>query len=142
MLLSSGGLKKRIIPVENEGMEIQLGDTVLKLIPSHFLHSPGNFSLYDPVSKILFSGDVGASLIPPEQDYDFVENFEEHVKYIEEFHKRYMASSKACKAWVERVRGLDVEAIVPQHGAIMKGREIVDAFLEWLYNLECGVDLL
>lgn len=33
ILPSSGGLKETVIPVEDEGMELQLEDTVLKLIP-------------------------------------------------------------------------------------------------------------
>ena len=90
----------------------------------------------------MFSGDIGASLIPSGQDYDFVEDFDAHVKYMESFHKRYMASNKACRKWVEEIKDIDVEIIVPQHGAVLKGRDIVERFLEWLSNLKCGVDLL
>jgi len=111
----------------------------LRVIPAHFLHSPGNFHIYDPVSRILFSGDLGASL---GQDYFFVEDFDAHIRYIERFHKRYMASGKAMKAWVQTVRKLDVEAIAPQHGALFCGRDLVERFLNWAENLECGVDLM
>lgn len=52
----------RIQPIPDQGMVITLGGVDLKVIPAHFLHSPGNFHLYDPVSKILYSGDLGASL--------------------------------------------------------------------------------
>ena len=40
------------------------------------------------------------------------------------------------------VRQLDVEWIVPQHGASFKGKEMVNRFLDWLEDLECGIDLL
>ncbi len=136
------GIEEDIVPIDDSGANIKLYETTLKIIPSHFLHSPGNFSVYDPVSKILFSGDIGASLIPSGQDYDFVEDFDAHVKYMESFHKRYMASNKACRKWVEEIKDIDVEIIVPQHGAVLKGRDIVERFLEWLSNLKCGVDLL
>ena len=32
--------------------------------------------------------------------------------------------------------------IVPQHGAIFKGKDMVKRFIEWIENLEVGVDLL
>jgi len=115
------------------------GDCELLILPAHFMHSPGNFQVYDPCSKILFSGDLGASL---GQDYFFVENFDEHIKYMEGFHKRYMASNKVLKFWANMVRQLDIEMIVPQHGAIFKGKEMVERFINWVENLQVGVDLL
>jgi len=131
-----------IVEIPDKGADISLGKTILKVIPAHHMHSVGNFSLYDPVSKVLFSGDIGSSIFPPEKDYDFVENFNEYVKYMKSFHRRYMASNKACRSWVSKIRQLDIEVIAPQHGAIIKGKDKVDRFLAWLENLECGVDLL
>jgi len=32
--------------------------------------------------------------------------------------------------------------IVPQHGAIFKGEEMVERFINWVENLQVGVDLL
>jgi flavorubredoxin len=32
--------------------------------------------------------------------------------------------------------------IVPQHGAIFKGKEMVKRFINWIENLQVGVDLL
>jgi flavorubredoxin len=32
--------------------------------------------------------------------------------------------------------------IVPQHGAIFKGKEMVERFINWIENLQVGVDLL
>lgn len=133
-------LEGRVIPIDDRGTRITLGgDCELLIIPAHFLHSPGNFQVYDPVSKILFSGDLGASL---GQDYFFVEDFDSHIRYMEGFHRRYMASGKVLKLWARMVRGLDIESIAPQHGAVFRGREMVKRFLDWVENLECGVDLL
>ncbi|MEJ2180054.1 MAG: MBL fold metallo-hydrolase, partial [Gammaproteobacteria bacterium] len=53
----------RIIPIPDQGMDFKLGNTTIKALPAHFLHSVGNFHFYDTKSKILFSGDVGASLV-------------------------------------------------------------------------------
>jgi flavorubredoxin len=129
----------RLRPVPDEGMRIDLAGAELLVLPAHFLHSPGNFSVYDPVSRILYSGDLGASL---GMDYREVADFGAHLKYMEGFHRRYMASRKAARAWVRMVRTLDVETIAPQHGALFRGKEMAGRFLDWLFELDCGVDLM
>ena len=58
------------------------------------------------------------------------------------FHRRYMSGNTACRYWVNMVRQLDVEWIVPQHGASFKGKEMVNRFLDWFEELECGIDLI
>ena len=50
--------------IPDEGRIIELGGAKLYYLPAHFLHSEGNFQLYDPTSKILYSGDLGASHRP------------------------------------------------------------------------------
>lgn len=134
--------KKQIQPIPDEGTEIQLGKTRLKIIPAHYLHSPGNFSIYDPVSKTLFTGDIGASLIPPEEDYDVVQDFEKHIQYMEWFHRRFMASQKAIHQWLKKISELEIHIIIPQHGAIIQGKNNVQKLLKWLENLKCGTDLI
>ena len=128
----------RIHPVPDEGATFRIGGCELKIIPAHFLHSSGNFQVYDPVAKILYTGDLGASL---GNDYAFVEDFDSHVQYMEPFHKRYIPTSKALKMWAKMVRGLDIEMIAPQHGAVMSGADNIGRFIDWVETLECGVDL-
>ncbi|EDP73939.1 MBL fold metallo-hydrolase [Hydrogenivirga sp. 128-5-R1-1] len=129
----------RLKGIDDGGGIIKLGETELYILPAHFMHSPGNLHVYDPVSKILYSGDLGASL---GQDYQFVEDFDNHIQYMEGFHKRYIPTSKILKTWVKMVRELDIETIAPQHGAIFKGKDVVNKFLDWLENLECGIDIM
>ncbi|NPA16806.1 MAG: MBL fold metallo-hydrolase [Aquificae bacterium] len=132
----------RIFGVPDEGMELQIGTGFrLQLIPAHFLHSPGQINVYDPVSKILFTGDIGAGILPCSENSLFVEDFDEYIPCIEGFHKRYMASNEALRKWVKRVEKLDVDIIAPQHGFLFKG-EAVEKLLRYLYDLKCGVDLL
>lgn len=69
-----------------------------------FLHSVGIFHFYDPISKILFSGDVGASMSDKDHDKP-VEDFSEHVKIMEGLHKRYMVSNTACRHWSDMCEG-------------------------------------
>jgi len=129
----------RLMPIPDEGMVFDLEAARLLFLPAHFLHSEGNFQIYDPVAKILYSGDLGASL---GMDYTCVPDFDAHLTYMEGFHKRYMASNKVMKAWANMVRGLDIELIAPQHGAYFKGKEMVRRFIDWCADLECGVDLI
>ncbi|MDM7267420.1 MAG: MBL fold metallo-hydrolase [Aquificaceae bacterium] len=133
-------LEGRVKPIDDNGTVLTLGgDCKLYILPAHFLHSEGNFQVYDTCSKILFSGDLGASL---GQDYFFVEDFDKHIRYMEGFHRRYMVSNKVLRFWANMVKDLDIEMIVPQHGAIFKGKDMVKRFIEWVENLEVGVDLL
>lgn len=129
----------RIKGLDDDGAIIKLGNSDIYILPAHWLHSPGNFQVYDPVSKILYSGDLGASL---GQDYEFVQNFEEHIKYMEGFHRRYIASGRALKNWAKMVRQLDIEIIAPQHGAIFKGKDMVNKFIDWVESLQTGVDVM
>lgn len=130
---------ERLLPIPDEGMKLNVGGCDLLVIPAHFLHSPGNFHIYDPISKILYSGDLGASL---GMDYQNVTDFSDHVRYMKGFHERYMASGRALQCWANTVRQLDIETIAPQHGAFFKGKEMVGQFIDWCASLECGVDRL
>ena len=129
----------RLKPIPDDGMTLELGGAPLSILPAHFLHSCGNFQVYDPVAKILYSGDLGASL---GMDYTVVPDFDAHVPYMEGFHKRYMASNQAMKAWADMVRPLDIDIIAPQHGASFEGKEMVARFIDWCDGLQCGIDLL
>ncbi|MEB2835919.1 MAG: FprA family A-type flavoprotein [Desulfurococcales archaeon] len=139
----TAGLRVEGIP--DEGAAIELGAASLQVVPAHFLHSPGNHTLYDPVVGVLFSGDIGAAVFPEGEWYLFVEDLEhleKHKAYMEAFHKRYLAHKKALEAWLSRVERLEPKVIAPQHGAIFTG-DAVGGFLKWLHTLEkVGVDLL
>ena len=129
----------RLKPIPDEGMVFDLDGARLLILPAHFLHSEGNFQLYDTVAKILYSGDLGASL---GADYVEVKDFDAHIRFMEGFHRRYMCSNRVMKAWADMVRPLDIEIIAPQHGAYFKGKEMVHRFIDWCADLECGMDLM
>jgi len=131
----------RITALDDRGAKIKFGGDYLRFVPAHFLHSPGNFSLYDSRSKILFSGDIGAAVMPPLEAYKEVQDFQKHLPYLESFHKRYMASNRALNIWLHHLKELDIKILAPQHGGIFKD-ENVTKFLMWLETLKCGIDLL
>ena len=127
----------RLHAIPDEGIVLDLGGCELLVLPAHFMHSCGNFHVYDPTSKILYTGDLGASIGQP---YRIVEDFDAHVPYMEGFHRRYMACNRILNLWVRMVRTLDVEIVAPQHGALIRGRAMVERFFDWLSDLRCGVD--
>jgi flavorubredoxin len=131
----------RIMALPDHGAKLKFGAEHLDFVPSHFLHSPGNFSLYDSASKVLFSGDIGAAILPAVENEKFVHAFSEHVGFLEGFHKRYMASNKVCKAWVNSLKDVEISMIAPQHGYVFKD-DSVTQFLEWFGSLECGSDMI
>ncbi len=134
-------IAERMIEIPDNGLSISFGKSVIKCLPAHYLHSVGNFQFYDPVSKILFSGDMGASLVEGNAG-EPVDDFDKHVPLMEKFHQRYMGSQKVTALWADMIRQLDVEMIVPQHGKPFAGRAVIDQFLNWISNLKCGIDLL
>lgn len=131
----------RVMALADHGAKLKFGNDYLQFVPAHFLHSPGNFALYDSKSKIVFSGDIGAAIVPAPTDYKRVQNFEQHKQALQGFHKRYMGSNKLCRAWVEKIEKLDVSMIAPQHGLIFED-EKVGQFLEWFKELKCGSDFM
>jgi len=133
---------RRVEPIPDEGGVIRLKSGVeLRLLPAHFLHSTGNFVLYDPVARALFSGDIGAAVFLEGKRYQVVQNFEEHVKLMEGFHRRYMTSNVVCKKWVDMVSQFEIDIVAPQHGAVFTG-ENAQKFLNWFKDVHGGVDYI
>jgi len=133
-----GGGPETFISIPDPGMDIVLGDRRMRAIPAHYLHSSGNFHLYDPTARLLFSGDIGAALLPASDSGLFVENFDAHIRHAEGFHRRWMGSEAAKRDWCERVSKLDIELMCPQHGAIYRGQD-VQRFINWFSELKVGV---
>jgi len=124
-------------PIADEGGEIKIDNVLLEYIPAHYLHSSGNFNVYDREAKILMSGDIGAALEATDAPL-FVDDFEEHIPKMKMFHQRWMPSNEAKNDWVNRIRKLEVEMLCPQHGRIFKGDD-VKRFLDWFEALEVGL---
>lgn len=129
-----GGNDTTFISIPDDGMEITLKSLTLQAVPAHYLHSSGNFHLYDSVAKIMFSGDVGAAMAPPEEDTLFVENFDKHIRHAVGFHRRWMGSNEAKLEWCERVAKMEIDMLCPQHGSIYQGQD-VERFINWFAEL-------
>ncbi len=128
--------KTKFMGIPDEGSSLTIGQVSLQFIPAHYLHSSGNFHVYDAQAKILMSGDIGAAIEPHTAPME-VGNFDEHAPKMEGFHRRWMPSNRAKDVWIERVSKLDIEMMCPQHGRIFTG-DNVKKFLEWFAKLEVG----
>lgn len=132
-----GGNADTFVSIPDEGMTLPLGSLALQAVPAHYLHSSGNFHLYDPAARILFSGDVGAALLPPGEDDLFVKNFDRHIRHAEGFHRRWMGSNEAKLDWCERVSKMEIDMLCPQHGSIYQGKDVA-RFIDWFAGLPVG----
>lgn len=133
-----GGNEHTLTAIPDGGLDIPLGPLQLRAIPAHYLHSSGNFHLYDPQARVLFSGDIGAALLPHDQEQLFVTDFDRHIAHAEGFHRRWMGSNSAKRDWCERVSRLPVDMLCPQHGAIYQGGDVM-RFINWLDELKVGI---
>ncbi|MEO5374730.1 MAG: FprA family A-type flavoprotein [Alphaproteobacteria bacterium] len=128
----------RVTAIPDQGMEVSVGRVRLRILPAHYLHSSGNFHVYDPAARVLFTGDVGGALMPSGGRGDvFVNRFDHHVQYMETFHRRWMGSPAARDAWVAMVSRLDIDILAPQHGLMFKGDD-VKRFIQWFGSLDIG----
>ena len=69
---------------------------------------------------------MGASIV--EDANQPLKDFDTHVMKMKAFHQRYMCSNKVIRLWVNMVRQMDIEMIVPQHGSPFIGKEMVNQF--------------
>lgn len=136
-----GKTDDRVIGVPDSGGRLPLGRHELWLLPAHFMHSEGNFHFYDPVSRILFTGDLGVSRMSGTEARRPVTDLKAHIPRMQGFHRRYMVSNKILRLWARMARQLDISMLVPQHGAPIKGKQAISDFFDWIENLMCGIDL-
>lgn len=137
----AGKTDGRVVGIPDSGMRIAIGRHEILAIPAHFMHAEGNFQFYDPVSRILFSGDLGVSLVGGKRARTPATDLRELLPSMEPFHRRYMVSNKILRLWADMVSGLDIQMIAPQHGVPLSG-PAVQQFIAWVRELHCGVDLV
>lgn len=120
--------------------EIPGSDAKIYFVPARYCHFRGAMMVYDPETRVLFSGDFMAGLNTMSKKSIYAD--EEAWPGIALFHQIYMPSTKAIQRTVELIRMLTpkVEIIAPQHGYVVKGA-LVDEFLERLYHLKVGMDI-
>ena len=122
------------------GIPIPTGHVVVP-VPTPFCHFRGAVMLYDPATRVLFSGDLFGGLTVA----DAVGIWADETDWsgMRAFHQTYMPTQRVLASAVRAIRQLDppVEIIAPQHGRLLRG-PILAKMLDRLEKLPVGLDIL
>ncbi|MCE9669700.1 hypothetical protein LY474_18040 [Myxococcus stipitatus] len=134
--------RHRFIPTEKfaQGLSVPTGHKLLP-VPSPFCHFRGAVMLYDPQTRVLFTGDLFGGLTDANARGLWAE--ESDWAGIRAFHQIYMPVNAALARTVAAIRKLTpaVEIIAPQHGRVIRG-PLVHQFLERMERLQVGLDIM
>ncbi len=122
------------------GISIPTGHVVLP-VPTPFCHFRGAVMLYDPETRVLFSGDLFGGLTAAGARGLWAD--ESDWSGMRAFHQTYMPTQRVLASAVRAIRKLDppVEIIAPQHGRLLRG-PILAKMLDRLEKLPVGLDIL
>ncbi|ATB26877.1 hypothetical protein [Melittangium boletus] len=134
--------RNRFIPTEKftQGLSVPTGHKLLP-VPSPFCHFRGAVMLYDPQTRVLFTGDLFGGLTDSKAQGLWAE--ESDWTGIRAFHQIYMPVNSALVRAVAAIRQLTpaVEMIAPQHGRVIRGA-LVQQFLDRMERLQVGLDII
>lgn len=122
------------------GYPLPTGHIVIP-VPSPFCHFRGALMLYDPATRVLFSGDLFGGITSVDADGLFADDSD--WSGVRAFHQVYMPATKALARAVDAIRRLEpkVELIAPQHGRLLRG-PLITTFLDRIERLPVGLDIL
>lgn len=106
----------------------------LDFLTTPYCHSPGAFVSYDPISKVLFSGDIFGGI---EESWDFYAD-ESYFLKAKQFHQEYMPSKDIFNYALGKIEKLDIELIAPQHGSVIE-KMYISSLINDMKNLDCGL---
>lgn len=143
LAVHQGLMKDRFIPTERakSGMIALPTGHRVQVVPSPYCHFRGAVMLYDPNTRVLFTGDLFGGL--NEKGPGRLDAVEEDWGGVRAFHQIYMPTNTALRRTVEAIRKLDPfpEVLAPQHGMIARG-DLVNEWLERMYHLPVGLDII
>lgn len=122
------------------GLPLPTGHKVIP-VPSPFCHFRGAVMLYDPQTRVLFTGDLFGGLTDASADGLWAD--ESDWPGVRAFHQLYMPTNAALARAVAAIRALQpaVEIIAPQHGRLLRG-EVLQTFLKRMERLQVGLDII
>jgi flavorubredoxin len=105
--------------VVRDGQTLDLGDRVLQFVGASNLHWPDSMMTYLQEDKLLFTCDIFGEHYCNEGVFDdMVGDFDEAFRYYYDvIMKPY---SKFMLQAIERIRPLEINAILPGHGAVLR----------------------
>jgi len=122
------------------GFAIETGHTLVP-VPSPFCHFAGAVMLYDPETRVLYTGDLFGGLTAREAVGLYADDSD--WTGMRAFHQLYMPMNKALVRVMQRIRQLSPapQMIAPQHGRVIR-ESLIDFFMRHLENLPVGLDLV
>ncbi|MFO0692457.1 MAG: hypothetical protein U0230_02770 [Polyangiales bacterium] len=143
LVVHQGLPRDRFIATEkatSRGLALPTGH-IIKPVPTPYCHFRGAVMLYDPETRVLFTGDLFGGLTEATADGLYAD--ESDWKGMRAFHQIYMPAGAAIRRAVQQIRKLDPapEILAPQHGRVIRGAYVAE-FMHRLENLPCGVDIL
>ncbi len=122
------------------GFDVPTGHTLFP-VPSPFCHFRGAVMLYDPETRVLFTGDLFGGLTSLEATGLWAD--ESDWPGMRAFHQTYMPTNRVLTRVMASIRALHpaVEIIAPQHGRLLRG-DFIPRFMERLERLPVGLDVL
>ena len=122
------------------GFDVPTGHRLIP-VPTPYCHFRGAVMLYDPETRVLFSGDLLGGITDPGPHDLWAEPGD--WGGVRAFHQAYMPAGRAVAAAVRAIRKLDppVEIIAPQHGRLLRG-PLMHRFLDQLEKLPVGLDIM
>lgn len=134
--------RERFLALEKypKGFSLPTGDWLLP-VPSPFCHFVGAMMLYDPQTRVLYTGDLFGALTSKDAQGLWAD--ESDWLGMRAFHQIYMPTRKALQHAIhniEQIQG-EVEVIAPQHGRLLRG-EWIKEFMGRLNRLPVGLDII
>ena len=157
MFIRHYSVTTRLLPISKLNYQYSFSSgRTLKFVKTPYAHSGGSIVTFDPQSGILFSSDLFGSLglewelflnLKPEcmNCVSFARCPQNRpicpVNDILNFHKSVMPSGKALRYALEQMLEIPFTMIAPQHGSIIKNKEIMRYVFELLASLKgVGID--
>ncbi|MCY1075176.1 MBL fold metallo-hydrolase [Archangium lansingense] len=124
----------------SHGLNVPTGHRLLP-VPSPFCHFRGAVMLYDPETRVLFTGDLFGGVTDVNAQGLWAD--ESDWTGIRAFHQIYMPVNLALQRVVAVIRKLEpaVEIIAPQHGRLIRG-PLIQTFLDRMEKLPVGLDIM
>lgn len=126
--------------IPEKGGEVPLSNgNELELIAAPYLPTAASLSLYDPVTRVLYTSDIGtAEGNWVEDDTPFCEKFSLVGHAMNAFHQSWFASGTARDDWMSRIEPLAIDIIAPRSGPCFRDKNI-EHFMNWLASMDIGV---
>ena len=122
--------------VVKEGDVLDLGKHKLTFVAAPMVHWPEVMVSYDAADKVLFSADgfgkFGANDVEDPEGWDC-----EARRYYFGIVGKYGAQTQAL---LKKAAGLDIQAVCPLHGPVLKGEEIAHAVKQYTTWSSYGVE--